>query len=48
MSAHLPGQYRRVRTGALAATSRDLVGDRIRDVLRDYDRASRVQDKEYV
>jgi D-tagatose-1,6-bisphosphate aldolase subunit GatZ/KbaZ len=48
LSAHLPGQYRRVRTGALTATPRDLVVDRIRDVLRDYDRACRVQDKEYM
>jgi D-tagatose-1,6-bisphosphate aldolase subunit GatZ/KbaZ len=48
LSAHLPGQYRRVRTGALAATPQDLVVDRIRDVLRDYDRACRVQDKEYM
>ncbi|MEU6520845.1 D-tagatose-bisphosphate aldolase, class II, non-catalytic subunit [Streptomyces sp. NPDC046978] len=48
LSAHLPDQYRRVRTGALTATPRDLVVDRIRDVLRDYDRACRVQDKEYV
>jgi D-tagatose-1,6-bisphosphate aldolase subunit GatZ/KbaZ len=48
LSAHLPDQYRRVRAGALTATPRDLVVDRIRDVLRDYDRACRVQDKEYV
>ncbi|MEU6325044.1 D-tagatose-bisphosphate aldolase, class II, non-catalytic subunit [Streptomyces sp. NPDC047009] len=48
LSAHLPDQYRRVRTGALTATPRDLVVDRIQDVLRDYDRACRVQDKEYV
>lgn len=48
VSAHLPDQYRRVRTGALTLTPRDLVVDRIRDVLRDYDRACRVQDEEYV
>ncbi|MFE5141381.1 D-tagatose-bisphosphate aldolase, class II, non-catalytic subunit [Streptomyces fagopyri] len=47
LSAHLPGQYRRVRTGTLAATPRDLVVDRVRDVLRDYDRACRTHDKEY-
>ncbi|MFE4545915.1 D-tagatose-bisphosphate aldolase, class II, non-catalytic subunit [Streptomyces sp. NPDC056785] len=48
LSAHLPDQYRRVRTGALPAAPRDLVVDRIRDVLRDYDRACRTHDKEYV
>lgn len=48
LSAHLPDQYRRVRAGTLTATPRDLVVDRIRDVLRYYDRACRVQDKEYV
>ncbi|MEU1532897.1 D-tagatose-bisphosphate aldolase, class II, non-catalytic subunit [Streptomyces fagopyri] len=47
LSAHLPGQYRRVRNGTLAATPRDLVVDRVRDVLRDYDRACRTHDKEY-
>ncbi|MER5200362.1 D-tagatose-bisphosphate aldolase, class II, non-catalytic subunit [Streptomyces sp. NPDC002755] len=47
LSAHLPDQYRRVRSGVLTATPRDLVVDRIRDVLRDYDRACRVRDKEY-
>ncbi|MFJ5841582.1 D-tagatose-bisphosphate aldolase, class II, non-catalytic subunit [Streptomyces shenzhenensis] len=48
LSAHLPDQYRRVRTGTLTPTPQDLVVDRIRDVLRDYDRACRVRDKEYV
>ncbi|MBV2352811.1 D-tagatose-bisphosphate aldolase, class II, non-catalytic subunit [Streptomyces sp. J2-1] len=48
LSAHLPDQYRRVRAGALEATPRALVVDHIRDVLRDYDRACRVPDKEYV
>ncbi len=48
LSAHLPDQYRRVRTGELAATPRDLVVDRVRDVLRDYDRACLTHDKEYV
>jgi D-tagatose-1,6-bisphosphate aldolase subunit GatZ/KbaZ len=48
LSAHLPDQYRRVRDGALTPAPADLVVDRIRDVLRDYDRACRVQDKEYV
>ena len=48
LSAHLPVQYRRVRAGALTATPRDLVVDRVRDVLRDYDRACRVQDKEHL
>ncbi|MFD8421677.1 D-tagatose-bisphosphate aldolase, class II, non-catalytic subunit [Streptomyces sp. NPDC059466] len=47
LSAYLPGQYRRVRTGALSATPRDLVVDRVRDVLRDYDRACGTHDKEY-
>ncbi|MEV7323043.1 D-tagatose-bisphosphate aldolase, class II, non-catalytic subunit [Streptomyces sp. NPDC093970] len=47
LSAWLPDQYRRVRTGALSATPRDLVIDRVRDVLRDYDRACRTDDKEY-
>ncbi|MDQ0771953.1 D-tagatose-1,6-bisphosphate aldolase subunit GatZ/KbaZ [Streptomyces aurantiacus] len=47
LSAHLPDQYRRVRTGELAATPRDLVVDRVRDVLRDYDRACLTHDKEY-
>ncbi|MFJ8009538.1 D-tagatose-bisphosphate aldolase, class II, non-catalytic subunit [Streptomyces fagopyri] len=47
LSAYLPDQYRRVRTGNLSATPRDLVVDRVRDVLRDYDRACRIHDKEY-
>ncbi|MBW8794975.1 MAG: class II D-tagatose-bisphosphate aldolase, non-catalytic subunit [Streptomyces sp.] len=47
LSAHLPGQYQRVRTGDRSATPRDLVVDHVPDVLRDYDRASRPHDKEY-
>lgn len=39
LSAHLPEQYRRVRAGELAPTSRELTVDRIRDVLRVYDRS---------
>ncbi|MEV5018902.1 D-tagatose-bisphosphate aldolase, class II, non-catalytic subunit [Streptomyces sp. NPDC053780] len=39
LSAHLPEQYRRVRAGELAPTPRELTIDRVRDVLRDYDRA---------
>ncbi|MEU9381234.1 D-tagatose-bisphosphate aldolase, class II, non-catalytic subunit [Streptomyces sp. NPDC048279] len=47
LSAHLPNQYQRVRTGDLSATPRDLVVDRVRDVLREYDRACRTHEKEY-
>jgi D-tagatose-1,6-bisphosphate aldolase subunit GatZ/KbaZ len=36
LSASLPAQYQRVRTGILAADPRSLVVDRVRDVLRDY------------
>ncbi|MFB7087068.1 D-tagatose-bisphosphate aldolase, class II, non-catalytic subunit [Streptomyces sp. NPDC056296] len=39
LSAHLPEQYRRVRAGELAPTPRELTIDRVRDVLRVYDRA---------
>ncbi|MGW4598805.1 D-tagatose-bisphosphate aldolase, class II, non-catalytic subunit [Streptomyces sp. NPDC004457] len=48
LSAHLPLQYARVRHGELAARPRDLAVDHVRDVLRDYDRASRPNQKEYV
>ncbi|MGW7276109.1 D-tagatose-bisphosphate aldolase, class II, non-catalytic subunit [Streptomyces sp. NPDC054864] len=48
LSAHLPDQYRRVRAGRLAATPMALTVDRVRDVLRDYDRACRGYDEEYV
>ncbi|MFJ7062934.1 D-tagatose-bisphosphate aldolase, class II, non-catalytic subunit [Streptomyces microflavus] len=41
LSARLPDQYRRVRAGRLDPAPRALVIDRIRDVLRDYDRACR-------
>ncbi|RPE46996.1 tagatose-bisphosphate aldolase noncatalytic subunit [Streptomyces sp. Ag109_O5-1] len=47
LSAHLPNQNQRVRTGDLSAAPRDLVVDHVRDVLRDYDRAYRTHDKEY-
>ncbi|MGJ6967343.1 D-tagatose-bisphosphate aldolase, class II, non-catalytic subunit [Streptosporangium sp. G11] len=47
LSAHLPGQYARVRRGELAAKPRALVIDHIRDVLRDYDRACDPHHKEY-
>ncbi|WP_238782917.1 D-tagatose-bisphosphate aldolase, class II, non-catalytic subunit [Streptomyces monomycini] len=40
LSAHLPLQYVRVRHGELAARPRDLAVDHVRDVLRDYGRAS--------
>jgi D-tagatose-1,6-bisphosphate aldolase subunit GatZ/KbaZ len=36
LSAHLPAQYERVRRGALSPSPRDLVIDRVRDVLRTY------------
>ncbi len=36
LSAHLPGQYERVRRGELVADPQALVVDRVRDVLRDY------------
>ncbi|MDQ0808992.1 D-tagatose-1,6-bisphosphate aldolase subunit GatZ/KbaZ [Streptomyces sp. B3I7] len=39
LSARLPEQYRRVRAGLLEASPRALAVDRVRDVLRDYDRA---------
>ena len=48
LSAHLPLQYARVRRGELAARPRDLAMDHVRDVLRDYDRASHPNQKEYV
>ncbi|MEV6742495.1 D-tagatose-bisphosphate aldolase, class II, non-catalytic subunit [Streptomyces sp. NPDC051104] len=48
LSAHLPLQYARVRQGELAARPRDLAVDHVRDVLRDYDRASNPNLKEYV
>ncbi|WP_062009093.1 D-tagatose-bisphosphate aldolase, class II, non-catalytic subunit [Streptomyces hygroscopicus] len=48
LSAHLPHQYARVRRGELAARPRDLAVDHVRDVLRDYDRASHPNQKEHV
>jgi D-tagatose-1,6-bisphosphate aldolase subunit GatZ/KbaZ len=39
LSQHMPRQYSRVRAGALACNGRALALDRVRDVLRDYDRA---------
>ncbi|KPC86370.1 tagatose-bisphosphate aldolase, partial [Streptomyces sp. NRRL F-6602] len=48
LSAHLPLQYARVRHGELAARPHDLVVDHVRDVLRDYDRASHPNQKEHV
>ncbi|GAB3440823.1 D-tagatose-bisphosphate aldolase, class II, non-catalytic subunit [Actinophytocola sediminis] len=36
LSQHLPGQYRRVRTGELSRSARALAIDHVRDVLRDY------------
>jgi D-tagatose-1,6-bisphosphate aldolase subunit GatZ/KbaZ len=36
LSAYLPAQYQRVRTGAIAADPHSIVVDRVRDVLRDY------------
>lgn len=36
LSAHLPTQYERVRSGELAADPQALAVDRVRDVLRDY------------
>ncbi|MEU2658369.1 D-tagatose-bisphosphate aldolase, class II, non-catalytic subunit [Streptomyces sp. NPDC007325] len=48
LSAHLPAQYRRVREGRLDTAPEALAVDRIRDVLRDYDRACGAHDKEYV
>ncbi len=36
LSAHLPEQYARVRAGTLAPAPRELVIDRVRDVLRTY------------
>jgi D-tagatose-1,6-bisphosphate aldolase subunit GatZ/KbaZ len=55
LSARLPEQYRRVRAGRLEPSPRALAVDRVRDVLRDYDRACRTtarrttarHDKEY-
>ncbi|MFB8418692.1 D-tagatose-bisphosphate aldolase, class II, non-catalytic subunit [Streptomyces albidoflavus] len=46
LSAHLPEQYRRVRAGELAPTPRELTVDRVRDVLRVYDRSCTPQIKE--
>ncbi|MEU5445358.1 D-tagatose-bisphosphate aldolase, class II, non-catalytic subunit [Streptomyces griseofuscus] len=48
LSAHLPLQYARVRHGELAARPRDLAVDHVRDVLRDYDHATRPNQKEHV
>ncbi|MGW5351405.1 D-tagatose-bisphosphate aldolase, class II, non-catalytic subunit [Streptomyces sp. NPDC004031] len=48
LSAHLPLQYARVRRGELAPRPRDLAVDHVRDVLRDYARATRPHQKEYV
>jgi D-tagatose-1,6-bisphosphate aldolase subunit GatZ/KbaZ len=36
LSAFLPTQYERVRSGELPSTPRELVIDRVRDVLRTY------------
>ncbi|SDF60843.1 D-tagatose-bisphosphate aldolase, class II, non-catalytic subunit [Streptomyces griseoaurantiacus] len=55
LSARLPEQYRRVRAGRLEPSPRAVAVDRVRDVLRDYDRACRTtarrttarHDKEY-
>jgi D-tagatose-1,6-bisphosphate aldolase subunit GatZ/KbaZ len=44
LSQHLPVQYRRVRTGELAADAYALVIDHVRDVLRDYAYASGAQE----
>ena len=41
LSQYLPDQYRRVRDGRLDADPRELLVDRVRDVLRRYDRACR-------
>nr|WP_192756657.1 D-tagatose-bisphosphate aldolase, class II, non-catalytic subunit [Actinopolymorpha pittospori] len=46
LSAHLPDQYTRVRRGELAVEPRALAIDRVRDVLRAYDRASHPQQGE--
>ncbi|MGN5634798.1 class II D-tagatose-bisphosphate aldolase non-catalytic subunit [Streptomyces sp. AC154] len=46
-SAHLPSQYARVRTGHLAPRPHDIVVDRVRDVLRDYDPDCAPRSKEY-
>ncbi|MFB7598996.1 D-tagatose-bisphosphate aldolase, class II, non-catalytic subunit [Streptomyces sp. NPDC056160] len=48
LSAHLPLQYARVRHGELAARPRDLAVDHVRDVLRDYGRASHPHLMEHV
>lgn len=48
LSARLPLQYARVRRGELAAQPRDLAMDHVRDVLRDYGRASNPNQKEYL
>ncbi|EFL04073.1 LOW QUALITY PROTEIN: tagatose-6-phosphate kinase, partial [Streptomyces sp. SPB78] len=47
LSAHLPAQYARVRSGVLAARPHDLVIDRVRDVLRTYAAACAPRPKEY-
>ncbi|MEW2165657.1 D-tagatose-bisphosphate aldolase, class II, non-catalytic subunit [Streptomyces sp. NPDC007084] len=47
LSAHLPLQYARVRSGFLAPRPHDILVDRVRDVLRDYDRACVPRSKEY-
>ncbi|MFF3172218.1 D-tagatose-bisphosphate aldolase, class II, non-catalytic subunit [Streptomyces sp. NPDC057900] len=47
LSAHLPSQYARIRAGQLAPRPHDIVVDRVRDVLRDYDRACAPRSKEY-
>jgi len=47
-SARLPDRYRRIRTGSLALTPRDLVVDHVPDVPREQDRAGRTHEMEYV
>jgi len=44
ISAHLPLQYARVRSGDLSPDPRSLAVDRVRDVLRDYAAACRATD----
>lgn len=48
LSAHLPLQYARIRAGQLAPRPHDILVDRVRDVLRAYDRACAPRSKEYV
>ncbi|MFK0173789.1 class II D-tagatose-bisphosphate aldolase non-catalytic subunit [Streptomyces sp. NPDC090306] len=48
LSAQLPLQYARVRAGTLAPRPHDILVDRIRDVLRDYDHACARRSEEYV